>query len=225
MTLNQPSRRASERTRLRIPSRTIRNAASRSSSVPRASAGSAKFQRSRIPERGGIGHWASQTVTTMSQPSPTSSTDLLRWPLMSTPTSRMTCTARGCRSAATVPALSTSNRSPATSRRNPSAICDRAALCAHRKRTRRLAPPGAPAARPLSAVKPLREREDVQEGPRVGARVEDLGTGVEDKDKDDEDQQDDPDDHPSAEPAVIRHDRPTSGRIDVDLAHLQTSSC
>src|SRR5438552_8266113 len=109
---HQESRAASERTLFWMPSRTVRNAVSRSSSVPLASAGSAKCHRSFIPLRGGTGQLASHTVTTTSQPSPTSSTDLLRWLEMSMPTSAIVRTASGSRHVAIVPALSTAKRSP-----------------------------------------------------------------------------------------------------------------
>src|SRR6185295_7105673 len=56
---------------------------------------------------------------------------------MSMPISAMAWTASGLSPRASVPALSTSNRPAPSSRRNASAICDRAELWVHRKRTRR----------------------------------------------------------------------------------------
>ena len=105
-----------------MPSRTVRNAASRSASVPRASAGSGTFQRSCSFAVGGIGQFASHTVTQTSNGPASASIDLLHWPEMSIPFSRITRTASGCSSLATVPALSTMKRSPPFARRKPSAI-------------------------------------------------------------------------------------------------------
>src|SRR5690606_6268106 len=60
---------------------------------------------------------------------------------MSMPTSCMACTATGLiRSAGREPAERTSMRSPASSRRNPAAICERPALCTQTKRTDDLMP-------------------------------------------------------------------------------------
>src|SRR6266508_4923270 len=56
---------------------------------------------------------------------------------MSIPASAIAWTASGCRPRASVPALCASKRSPASALRKPSAICERAELCVHRKSTRR----------------------------------------------------------------------------------------
>src|SRR5437868_3566908 len=63
--------------------------------------------------------------------------------------------------------------------------------------------------------------QDVQEGPRVRPRVEDLGSGIEDQNEDDEDEQDDPDDHSGTKSTVVRHDRPATRGVHVYLAHLE----
>src|SRR5678816_3202962 len=55
---------------------------------------------------------------------------------MSMPISAMAWTASGLSPRASVPALSTSNRPAPSSRRNASAICERAELCVQRNRTR-----------------------------------------------------------------------------------------
>src|SRR5438105_9353540 len=64
------------------------------------------------------------------------------------------------------------------------------------------------------------DRKDVQEGPRVRSRVEDLRTRVEDQNEDDEDEHDDTDDHSGAKSTVVRHDRSTTRGVHVDLPLL-----
>src|SRR5688500_565382 len=138
---------------------------------------------------------------------------------MSMPTSRIASIASGCTRVARVPALWISRRSPAIARRKPSAIWERAELCAQRKRTR-FTPAsmtrgagGHPAPRGRSGENCGAECVDQRAGRRAAA--EDGGACVEDENEDDEDQQDDADDHAGAESALRRR----SARIHVDLAH------
>src|SRR5712692_3253767 len=68
---------------------------------------------------------------------------------MSIPSSAIACTASGFKPRASVPALATSKRSPPSSRRNPSAICDRAELWVQRKSTRSASDIGVRLPRPV----------------------------------------------------------------------------
>src|SRR2546425_4111194 len=70
------------------------------------------------------------------------------------PASSITRMARGCTRLASVPALWTSIRSPASARKKPSAIWLRAELCVQRTSTRARVPAGDPALIFLSSLNP-----------------------------------------------------------------------
>ena len=113
-----------------ISSRTRRKASVLCSGNPPAVLGSTILQRRRWSVKGNIGLLSlavSRMATTQLKCCFTDwATRCGSWPDMSTPASCITSLARGFKALGSTPALATSNRSPVTVRKNPSASMPRA---------------------------------------------------------------------------------------------------